>query len=67
MQGFVKGDGPSIFKAVTNGSIGTTSKGGLIMQDGSTIFNHLSTKSGIYTIDIHKASGQIFKIRITPC
>jgi hypothetical protein len=65
MQGFIKGDGNSIFKAITNGSIGTTSRGGIIMPGNTTIFNHFSTKTGIYTIDINKA-GQMFKIRITP-
>lgn len=65
MQGFVKGDGPSIFKAITQGSVGTISRGGIIMKDGTTIFNHFSTKTGVYTIDINKA-GQMYKIRITP-
>ena len=34
LQGFVKGNGPSIFKAITQGSVGTTSRGGIIMKDG---------------------------------
>jgi len=65
LQGFVKGDGPSIFKAITQGSVGATSRGGIIMKDGTTLFNHFSTKTGVYTIDINKA-GQMYKIRITP-
>lgn len=35
------------------------------MKDGTTLFNHFSSKTGAYTIDINRA-GQIFKIRITP-
>ena len=62
MQGFVKGDGPSIFKAITNGGT-RQANGTILMQDGTTIFNHFSTKTGVYTIDINKA-GQIFKIRV---
>jgi len=65
LQGFVKGDGQSIFKAITQGSVGTTSRGGIIMKDGTTLFNHFSTKTGVYTIDINKAS-QMYKIRVTP-
>lgn len=34
-----------------------------LMKDGTTLFNHFSTKTGAYTIDINKA-GQVFKIRI---
>jgi hypothetical protein len=62
MQGFVKGDGLSIFKAITNGGT-RQANGTILMQDGTTIFNHFSTKTGVYTIDINKA-GQIFKIRV---
>ena len=62
MQGFVKGDGSSIFKAITNGGT-RQANGTILMQDGTTIFNHFSTKTGVYTIDINKA-GQIFKIRV---
>src|SRR5690606_19021222 len=64
MQGFVKGDGASIFKAISQG--GTRQANGTIfMQDGTTLFNHFSTKTGVYMIDINKA-GQIYKIRVTP-
>ena len=62
LQGFVKGDGPSIFKAITQGGT-KQANGTILMQDGTTIFNHFSTKTGVYTIDINKA-GQIYKIRI---
>ena len=66
LQGFVKGDGASIFKAISQGSVGRTTRGGYILKDGTVLHNHLSTKTGIYTIDIHRASGQIFKIRVAP-
>ncbi len=62
IQGFVKGDGPSIFKAITNNGKKQVN-GTILMQDGTIIFNHFSTKTGVYTININKA-GQIYKIRI---
>ncbi|MEM6738258.1 MAG: hypothetical protein AAF620_19535, partial [Bacteroidota bacterium] len=65
-QAFIKGDGSSIFKAISQGSVGRTMSGGYILKDGTILHNHLSTKTGIYTIDIHRSSGQIFKIRVTP-
>ena len=61
MQGFVKGDGASIFEAISQGGT-RQANGTILMQDGTTLFNHFSTKTGVYTIDINKA-GQIFKIR----
>jgi hypothetical protein len=64
MQGFVKGDGASIFKAISQGGT-RQANGTVLMQDGTTLFNHFSTKTGVYTIDINKA-GQIYKIRVTP-
>ncbi len=64
MQGFVKGDGASIFKAISQGGT-RQANGTVLMKDGTTLFNHFSTKTGIYTIDINKA-GQVFKIRIKP-
>ncbi len=64
IQGFVKGDGAAIFKSISHGGV-RQSNGTIIMPDGTTLFNHLSTKTGVYTIDINKA-GQIYKIRITP-
>jgi RHS repeat-associated protein len=66
MQGFVKGDGASIFKAISQNTVSRTAKGGYVLQDGTTLFNHYSTKTGLYTIDINKVSGEIFKIRIKP-
>ena len=63
MQGFVKGDGASIFKALTQNAVGRTARGGYILQDGTILFNHFSTKTDVYTIDINK-SGQVFKIRV---
>ncbi|MEA1786483.1 RHS repeat-associated core domain-containing protein [Arenibacter sp. GZD96] len=62
MQGFVKGDGASIFKAISQGGT-RQANGTILMQDGTTLFNHFSTKTGIYTIDINKA-GSVFKIRV---
>jgi len=62
MQGFVPGDGASIFKTlIKNGT--KQANGTYILEDGTTLFSHFSTKTGVYTIDINKA-GQIFKIRI---
>jgi len=64
MQGFVKGDGASIFKSISQGGTRQTN-GTILMNDGTTLFNHFSTKTGAYTIDINRA-GQVFKIRIAP-
>ena len=64
MQGFVKGDGAAIFKAISQGGT-RQANGSILMKDGTTLFNHFSTKTGVYTIDINKAS-QIYKIRVTP-
>lgn len=64
MQGFVKGDGASIFKAITNG--GTLSpKGYYIMPNGTVISKYFSSTSGDFTIFINQGSNA-FKIRITP-
>jgi uncharacterized protein RhaS with RHS repeats len=64
MQGFVKGNGPSIFKAITNG--GTLSpKGYYTMPDGTVISKYFSSTSGDFTIFINQGSNA-FKIRITP-
>lgn len=56
--------GAAIFKSISHGGV-RQSNGTITMPDGTTLFNHLSTKTGVYTIDINKA-GQIYKIRITP-
>ncbi|MCB9309914.1 MAG: hypothetical protein H6567_07655 [Lewinellaceae bacterium] len=64
MQGFVKGDGPSIFKAITNG--GTLSpKGYYTMPNGTVISKYFSSTSGDFTIFINQGSNA-FKIRIIP-
>jgi len=42
MQGFVKSDGHSIFKAITNSET-KQANGTILMQDGTTIFNHFSS------------------------
>jgi len=62
LQGFVKGDGTSIFNAISRGGALQTN-GTILMRDGTTLFNHFSTKTGVFTIDINK-SGQVFKIRV---
>ncbi|WP_249037310.1 hypothetical protein [Algoriphagus antarcticus] len=64
MQGFVKGDGVAIFKAISQGGT-QQANGTILMQDGIILFKHISKTTGVYTIDINKA-GQIFKIRILP-
>ena len=63
-QAFVKGDGASIFKAISQGGT-RQANGTILMKDGTTLFNHFSSKTGAYTLDINRA-GQIFKLRITP-
>ena len=64
MQGFVKGDGASIFKAITNG--GTLSqKGYYTMPNGTVISKYFSSTSGDFSIFINQGS-KAFKIRITP-
>lgn len=63
-QGFVKGDGAAILKAISQGGK-RQANGTILMKDGTTLRNHSSTKTGFYSIDINKA-GQIYKIRITP-
>jgi len=65
LQGFVKGDGANIFKTLTQDAVGRTARGGHVLKDGTILFNHFSTKTGVYTIDINKA-GQIYKIRVSP-
>ncbi|MDP3927940.1 MAG: RHS repeat-associated core domain-containing protein, partial [Bacteroidota bacterium] len=65
MQGFVKGDGASIFKAITNGGT-LQSNGQYLMQNGTQIGSHLSKTTGAYTIHITPTVGKMTKIRITP-
>jgi len=43
MQGFVKGDGAAIFKAISQGGT-RQANGTILMKDGTTLFNHFSTK-----------------------
>lgn len=64
LQGFVKGDGSSIFKALTQNAT-EQANGTYLLKDGTTLFNHFSTKTGVYTIDINKI-GSVFKLRIRP-
>jgi hypothetical protein len=64
MQGFVKGDGPSIFNSITQG--GTLSpKGYYTMANGTVISKYFSSTSGDFTIFINQGSNA-FKIRIIP-
>lgn len=65
MQGFVKGDGPSIFKAVTH-SGKLQGNGQYLMQNGMQIGAHVSPKLGEYTIHITPMVSKMIKIRITP-
>ena len=63
-QGFMKGDAQTIFQNLTKGS--QQIRGNLYkMSDGTYINMHLSTSTGIPTIDINRG-GFIYKIRITP-
>lgn len=65
LQGFVKGDGPSIFNAITQGGK-LQSNGQYLMQNGMQIGNHFSKTTGAYTIHITPATGKMIKIRVTP-
>jgi X-X-X-Leu-X-X-Gly heptad repeat protein len=62
MQGFIKGDGEAIFKTLSKGGKQLQS-GAVELSNGTTLFNHYSTKTRQYTLDINKG-GEIFKIRI---
>lgn len=64
LQGFVKGDGGSIFNVLIQNAAKQTN-GTYLLKDGTVLFNHFSTKTGVFTLDINKA-GIIYKIRITP-
>lgn len=62
LQGFVKGDGEMIFNSLIKDAI-KQPNGTYLLRDGTIIFKHRSTTTGIYTIDINKA-GKIYKIRV---
>ncbi len=64
LQGFVKGDGEAIFRAISQGGT-RRDNGTIMMNDGTILTHHRSKTSGDYTIDINR-SGQKYKIRITP-
>jgi hypothetical protein len=53
-----------LYKAISQGGT-RQANGTILMEDGTTLFNHYSTTTGVYTIDINKA-GQIYEIRVTP-
>jgi len=65
MQGFVKGDGPSIFNTITQGGK-LQSNGQYLMQNGTQIGNHFSKTTGTFTIHITPTTGKMIKIRIMP-
>jgi hypothetical protein len=64
IQGFIRGDGQSIFEALIKGGT-RRANGTVLLKDGTIVGKHFSIKSGEFTIDINKA-GQIYKIRIIP-
>ena len=64
MQGFVKGDGNTIFKSITQGGT-LSSKGYYNMPNGTVISKYFSSTSGDFTIFINQGS-KAYKIRITP-
>ena len=62
MQGFVKGDGASVFKALTqNAKI--QSNGQYLLSNGVQIGYHYSKTTGAYTIHITPTAGEMIKIR----
>jgi hypothetical protein len=63
-QAIIKGDGQSIFNAISQGGQKLPS-GAVKMPDGTILNTHISPKSGEFTIDINQA-GQFFKIRVNP-
>ena len=63
-QGFVKGDGASIFKALTQGGK-PLPNGRFLLSDGTNIGKHFSSNTGAFTINMNRG-GQLYKIRITP-
>ena len=58
-QAVIKGDGNSIFKAISQGGKQLQS-GAVKLSDGTILNKHLSTNTGQLTIDINKG-GQLFK------
>ncbi len=64
LQGFVKGDGNAIFKALTQGGK-PLPNGRFLLRDGTNIGKHFSSKTGEFTINMNRG-GQLYKIRITP-
>ena len=63
-QGLVKGDATTVFQDMTKGAEQLKS-GAYKLSDGTILNSHISTTTGVSTIDINQA-GKIFKIRIEP-
>ena len=61
-QGFVKGDGASIFNNLTHGAK-PLPNGRFLLSDGTNIGKHFSSNTGVFTINMNR-DGKIFKIRI---
>ena len=61
-QGFVKGDGASIFKNLTQGAK-PLPNGRFLLSDGTNIGKHFSSNTGAFTINMNRG-GKLFKIRI---
>ena len=61
-QGLIKGDGESIFNAITKNSQ-PLSNGRFLLNDGTNIGKHFSSTTGDFTINFTKA-GQTYKIRV---
>jgi RHS repeat-associated protein len=62
VQGFVQGDGGSIFNAITQGAK-PLPNGRFLLSDGTNIGKHISAYSGDFTINMNRA-GKLIKIRI---
>ena len=64
-QKFVNGNGPEIFRSITQGGAILPS-GAVRMPDGTIISNYHASSTGVYTIFVNKGPGNIIKIRINP-
>jgi hypothetical protein len=63
-QATITGNGNAIFNAVTQGGRLLPS-GAVEMANGTIIFQHISSTTGDFTLDIN-SGGQLYKIRINP-
>ena len=62
--GYVKGNADEIFNSLTRGVTERTPSGKAFKLDDGTILRKYVSSGGLPTIQIHKSSGQIYKIRI---